>query len=128
MSGAEIKKPALSAGFNYEIANNSSCGSNLTHLYHHVNELCRKWKMSREEFEQAACAYALMFREYAPASVRLLYTGRPSLYSRHTKTLALAFFLAYIGAADRLEALGEPGDLDARECWKIAIDLAGGTP
>jgi len=84
--------------------------------------------MTREDFARAASVYALIFRDSAPRHIQLLYTGKPSLYSEHGKQLALAFFLVYMEASERLAALNDPADLDARECWGIAIDLAGGTP
>jgi hypothetical protein len=128
MRAAGTKNPPSGAGFNQEIANNSSYNNNLSQLYRKVNSLCQRWDMTREDFERAACVYSLMFRESAPRDIQLLYTGRPSLYSKHAKTLSLAFFLICIEASERLQALGEPDDVDASACWKIAIDLAGGTP
>jgi len=126
MNAASIKKPASEADFNHEIANNSSYSNNLAQLYRRVNALCRKWNMSREEFENAASMYALMFRDSAPRETQFLYTGRPSLYSNKAKTLAIAFYLTFIEANERLAALGASDDLDASECWQVAIKLAGG--
>jgi len=127
MSGATKTKPAGEAGFN-EKAVKSLYSNNLAQLYRRVNNLCQKWSMSRVDFERAACVYSLMFRDHAPRDVQTTFTGRPSLYSEHGKQLALAFFLVYMEASERLAALNDPADLDARECWGIAIDLAGGTP
>ncbi len=128
MNPAKNEKPAGSAGFNNERANNSSYSNNLAQIYRRVNALCQKWNMTREEFERAASVWALIYRDFAPRDVQTTFTGRPSLYSEHAKTLALAFFLVYVEADDRLQALGEPDDVDASACWQIALALAGGTP
>ena len=127
MSTAGLKKPAGGAGLNEKV-NNSSYNKNLSQLYCRVNALCQRWDMTREDFARAASVYALIFRDSAPRHIQLLYTGKPSLYSEHGKQLALAFFLVYMEASERLAALNDPADLDARECWRIASDLAGGTP
>jgi len=127
MSGAAKTKPAGEAGFN-EKAVKSLYSKNLAQLYRRVNSLCKKWSMSRVDFERAACVYSLMFRDHAPRDVQIMFTGKPSLYSERTKTLALTFFLAYAEAEERIQALGAGDDLDAAACWNIAINLAGGTP
>lgn len=79
--------------------------------------------MSRTEMEQAASVWATMFRESARRDIQLLYTGRPSLYSNRAKTLAIAFFLVYVEASERLAALNDPEGIDASACWQIALQL-----
>ena len=123
MRAAGTKNPPSGAGFNQEIANNSSYNNNLSQLYRKVNSLCQRWDMTREDFERAACVYSLMFRESAPRDIQLLYTGRPSLYSNRAKTLAIAFFLVYVEASERLAALNDPEGIDASACWQIALQL-----
>jgi hypothetical protein len=83
--------------------------------------------MPRDDFEKAACVYALVFREHAPRNTQMLYTGRPSLYSQEAKRLALAFFLVYVEASERLAALNDSDGVNALACWKIALSLMGGT-
>ncbi len=126
MSAAVTKKPAGRAGFNHEIANKSSYNNNLSQLYRRVNELCRRWQMSRTDFDNAACVYALVFRNSAPRETQFLYTGRPSLYSEHGKQLALAFFIAYVNASERIMPLNKAEPVDAGACWAIATAMVGG--
>lgn len=126
MSTAGLKKPAGGAGLNEKV-NNSSYNKNLSQLYCRVNALCQRWDMTREDFARAASVYALIFRDSAPRHIQLLYTGKPSLYSEHGKQLALAFFLVYMEASERLAALNDSDGVNALACWKIALSLMGGT-
>jgi len=122
--GTIMDIPAAEAGFRQR--SNSCYDHNLSHIYRRVNELCRKWNMPRDDFEKAACVYALVFREHAPRNTQMLYTGRPSLYSQEAKRLALAFFLVYVEASERLAALNDSDGVNALACWKIALSLMGG--
>lgn len=126
MSAAGQVKPASAAGFNDEIANNSSYNKNLSQLYCRVNALCQRWDMTREDFARAASVYALIFRDSAPRHIQLLYTGKPSLYSEHGKQLALAFFIAYVNASERIMPLNKAEPVDAEACWAIATAMVGG--
>ena len=125
MSGATKTKPAGEAGFN-EKAVKSLYSNNLAQLYRRVNNLCQKWSMSRVDFERAACVYSLMFRDHAPRDVQTTFTGRPSLYSEHGKQLALAFFIAYVNASERIMPLNKAEPVDAGACWAIATAMVGG--
>jgi len=125
MSGATKTKPAGEAGFN-EKAVKSLYSNNLAQLYRRVNNLCQKWSMSRVDFERAACVYSLMFRDHAPRDVQTTFTGRPSLYSEHGKQLALAFFIAYVNASERIMPLNKAEPVDAEACWAIATAMVGG--
>jgi len=82
--------------------------------------------MDRGDFEKAASIYALMFREHAPRDVQLLFTGKPNLYNERSKIFALAFFLVYVEATERLQTLEDVSDVDASACWRVALELAGG--
>ena len=123
--GTIMDIPAAEAGFRQR--SNSCYDHNLSHIYRRDNELCSKWNMPRDDFEKAACVYALVFREHAPRNTQMLYTGRPSLYSQEAKRLALAFFLVYVEASERLAALNDSDGVNALACWKIALSLMGGT-
>jgi hypothetical protein len=88
--------------------------------------LALRWNMTPEALEHAACVWALIFRDSAPRAVQTLFSGRPSFYAENAKLLALAFFLIYTEAVDRLTALGTADPVDASECWRIALKLVGG--
>ena len=125
MTGATNKNAPLDRqGFRQR--GNYCYNENLAQLFRHVNNLCQRLEMSREKFQQAACVFALMFRDYAPPAVQPSFTGKPSLYSERAKTLALAFLCVYIEADDRLGALETDKHIDAQECWRVALKLTGG--
>lgn len=96
------------------------------HISTRAKSLALRWNMSPEDFEHAACVWALIQRDSAPRAVQILFSGRPSFYAENAKLLALAFFLIYTEAVDRLTALGTDDPVDASECWRIALQLVGG--
>jgi hypothetical protein len=123
MTAASVKNPPMGMGIGAN--SNSIYSNNIPQIYARVNRLAQKWQMSREGFMRAACVWAILFRDAAPREVRALFTGRPSVFSEAAKLLALAFFLVYVEATDRIAALGSDEFVDAASCWNIAIRLAG---
>ena len=123
---AAKNKPAGGAGYEQEKSGKSLYSKNIPLIYAHIKRLSQKWNMPTDEIKKSAAIWALIFRDAAPIKVCELFTGKPSSYSDEAKLLALAFYVIYIEATDRLEALKIKEEVDAAACWKLAIRLVGG--
>ena len=123
---AAKNKPAGWAGRGGVRCGKSLSCNNIPQIYSKGKRLAERLHMPFTELQNVACVWALLFLDAAPRSVWPLFSGKPSLYSDKARLLTLAFYIVFVEATDRLEALKIKEDVDAVACWKLAIGLVGG--
>ena len=109
-----------------QYSDNSLYSNNIARIRAAVNDLAQRLNMDRQQVEDVAVVWGMMLRDAAPEAVQLAFTGKPSAVAPRARILALALFVVYCKAADRLKALGGDVQPDAAACWQAAIELVGG--
>lgn len=120
---AGIKKARRQSGQNsgYSLSSN-----NIARIRAAVNDLAQRLNMDRQQVEDVAVVWGMMFRDSAPKQVQPAFTGKPSAVAPSARILAEAFFVIYTKAVDRMQGLGNDDAIDAAACWQAAIEFVGG--
>ncbi len=127
MSGAELKKLALSAGCDQEaIYRKKNISQNLHTANQSIAKTRNKLHLTSEEWQRWAIFVARLALDSAPDEVRAEFIGKPSETPKNAIFLAEVFTTLVMQAEDMAAATNIPYDF--ADLWNESVALWGGQP